>query len=175
MSFICENCPCHNCEVVPYSIECDEKIVLNTYLAKVNNMINDFVKQFSADYSAELGSEFYANMDLQKIVYPLVIGDKSSRLFHENFASRFPCANQISTFLLSLLHEIGHLETESEMVDDTPERNKEMGLEYFDLWNERIATDFAGFWLQDNFEIAKKYNDEIENVLFEMYEKVLTN
>lgn len=152
----------------------DEKL-LDTCLEKFNNMIDKFVKQFSADYSAELGSEFYANLDLQKVVYPLLMGDKSSRLFHENFASRFPCAIQISTFLLSLLHEIGHLETESEMVDDTPERNNEMGVEYFDLWNEKIATDFAGFWLQDNFESAKKFDNEISDFLYEMWNLLLTN
>jgi len=152
-----------------------EKKTLEFYLEKVDNMINDFVKQFSADYSAELGSEFYANMDLQKIVYPLLMGDKSSRIFHENFASRFPCAMQISTFTLSLLHEIGHLETESEMVDDTAERNEEMGIEYFDLWNERIATDYAGFWLQDNFEKARKFDENLDELLFEAWDSLLTN
>lgn len=149
--------------------------MLNLYLEKINKVVNDFVKMFSDEYYAELGAEFYANMDLQKVVYPLLIGDKSSKAFYDNFVGRFPCAKNYSVFLLSILHEIGHLETESEMVDDTNERNDEIGLEYFDLWNEKIATDFAGFWLQDNEKIAKQFDENFENLVCEMYEKVLTN
>ena len=49
------------------------------------------------------------------------------------------------------MHELGHLETEWDMVDDTEERNKITdNATYFQLYNERIATDWAGEYLTDH-------------------------
>jgi hypothetical protein len=133
------------------------------------------VKSFDENYSVILSDKYAVDLDNEIITYALLVDSRNDK-FYENFVSRFPCVKNFNILFLSILHEIGHLETQDEMVDDTEIRNTELDEEtYFNLFNEKIATDYAGFWIQDNFELAKKYNDEIEKVLFEMYEKVLTD
>ena len=149
--------------------------MLQTYLNKINSTLNSMVKTFDENYSVIFSDKFAVDLVNEIITYALLVDSRNDK-FYENFVSRFPCVKNFNLLLLSVLHEIGHLETQDEMENDTEIRNTELDEEtYFNLFNEKIATDYAGFWVQDNFEIAKKYNDEIEKVLFEMYEKVLTD
>jgi hypothetical protein len=147
--------------------------MLQTYLNKINSTLNSMVKSFDENYSVILSDKYAVDLDNEVITYALLIDSRNDN-FYKNFVSRFPCVENFNILFLSILHEIGHLETQDEMENDTEIRNTELDEEtYFNLYNERIATDYAGFWVQDNFEIAKKYNDEIEKVLFEMYDRVL--
>jgi len=147
--------------------------MLQTYLNKINSTLNSMVKSFDENYSVILSDKYAVDLDNEIITYTLLVDSRNDN-FYKNFVSRFPCVENFNILFLSILHEIGHLETQDEMENDTKIRNTELDEEtYFNLYNERIATDYAGFWVQDNFEIAKEYNDEIEKVLFEMYDRVL--
>lgn len=147
--------------------------MLQTYLNKINSTLNSIVKSFDENYSIILSDKYAVDLDNEIITYALLVDSRNDK-FYENFVSRFPCVKNFNVLFLSILHEIGHLETQDEMEDDTEIRNTELDEEtYFNLFNEKIATDYAGFWVQDNLEIAKKYNDEIENILFEIYDRVL--
>ena len=149
--------------------------MLTNYINSITDTLNSIVKTFDENYSIIFSDKFAVDLDNEVITYALLVDSRNDN-FYKNFISRFPCVKNFNILFLSILHEIGHLETQDEMEDDTEIRNTELDEEtYFNLFNEKIATDYAGFWVQDNFEIAKKYNDEIENVLFEMYEKVLTD
>ena len=71
------------------------------------------------------------------------------------------------------MHELGHLETEWDVVDDTKERNTITDNEtYFDLYNERIATDWAGEYLTENKEEMLMLERQILTELKKVWAKI---
>lgn len=145
--------------------------MLERFFEDFDILINKIVKEFDEEYSASLNEKFSADIISNEISYAIAVKEESTDNFVKNFVERFSCAEKYNPFLLSILHEIGHLETIDEMVDDILERNSDTitDEEYFNLHNEKIATDWVGFWLEDNEELAKKYNTEIEKSLFKLY------
>lgn len=140
--------------------------MLEQFFEIFDKLINEIVKDFDDEYSAYLSDKFSADITNNKIAYPLLIDPVSTKEFRDNFVSRFPTADNYSDFLLSLLHEIGHLETVNDMENDIEKRKKIISnKKYFNLFNERIATDWAGFWLEDNEELARQLDDTIIDCL----------
>jgi hypothetical protein len=85
------------------------------------------------------------------IGYTVVMPSDSVDEFTADFVRRFPACKCFHPFTLSFMHELGHLETEWDMVDDTEERNRITdNATYFKLHNERIATDWAGDYLTEH-------------------------
>lgn len=119
--------------------------------APVTAMLNDFIQMFDEEYTVEFAHKFCAD-NIQEIVYYTVVLPKDSiDEFTTDFIKRFPACACFSEFMLSFMHELGHLETEWDMVDDTEERNAITdNATYFQLYNERIATDWAGEYLTDH-------------------------
>jgi hypothetical protein len=119
--------------------------------APVTALLNDFVRMFDEEYSVEFAHKFCAD-NIQDIVYYTVVMPKAPvDEFVTDFVERFPACSCFSEFMLSFMHELGHLETEWDMVDDVKERNEITDNKtYFQLYNERIATDWAGEYLTEN-------------------------
>ena len=119
--------------------------------APVTALLNDFIQMFDEEYTVELAHKFCAD-NIQEVVYYTVVMPKDSvDEFTTDFIKRFPACSCFSEFMLSFMHELGHLETEWDMVDDTAERNQITdNATYFQLYNERIATDWAGEYLTDH-------------------------
>lgn len=141
----------------------------------INAIINDFVKSINEDYSARPASDFMACLDEDVVEWSLVYPENDGRAFFLNFVERFPYALRYSFFLLCLLHEVGHLETENEMDDDTAARNKPMtSADYYDLHNEFIATEWAGEWLAANPEQAIDLDKRLRAAIKEFYAANLT-
>ena len=134
---------------------------LDMYLEDINALVNTFlVTEIDDDYCAVMGTDFEARNDENCIVWSAIYSDRGGEAFRNDFIKRFPVAKDLDTFTLSVLHEIGHLETEDEMVDDTKQRNRKnlTNEQYFRLHNEYIATEWAGYWLEDNLATAKRWN-----------------
>ena len=147
--------------------------MLQKFFENFNKIVNEIVAEFDMEYSAYLGEEFSVDIISNKVSYALVVPEQSTENFVADFVSRFPLAKNYNPFFLSLLHEIGHLETIDEMVDDIADRETiDDDFEYFNLFNERIATDWAGCWLQDNEKLAEKFNERIETCLFGLYSQL---
>jgi hypothetical protein len=147
--------------------------MLDRFLEEINEVVNEIVKYFDEEYSAYLSDEFSADIVNDKVAYSLLVEPISNEEFRNDFVSRFVVADKYSDFLLSLLHEIGHLETVNDMIDDIEKRGKITDNEkYFNLFNERIATDWAGFWLEDNEVLAKRFDAQIEERLFNLYSQI---
>lgn len=148
---------------------------IKPYIKKINNVINTFIKtSINEEYQAFMGSNFCAHLDDNKIEWTLLYADEDGKAFYDNFVSRFPIANKLGLFTVSVLHEIGHFETEDEIEDDTDLRNLELtNEEYFNLFNERIATEWAGNWIMENTNLATAFDREVYNAIFEMYDKAL--
>ena len=69
------------------------------------------------------------------------------------------------------MHEVGHLETEWEMNDD-PVPVGISNEEYYNLHDEFIATDWAGEWLEENYDRAKNFDASILAALVMGYERL---
>lgn len=99
--------------------------------------------------------------------------------FYANFIQRYKPARGFAKVTLSLLHELGHIETLSqlphdydraEIISEIKRKAKEEGLNiwdtnmkyYFLLQDETLATEWAIKWLQNpkNRKIAKKFEKE---------------
>lgn len=148
--------------------------ILMVWLDRINLVVNDFVKTIDIDYHSKTGLDFYADLTDNAVVWSIVYADEAGEAFYNNFIKRYPIAKELSYFTLSILHEIGHLETEWEMVDDIEERNSNLTNEqYFNLYNEKIATDWAGTWIEDNFSAARIVDKKLNKILNQFYKEVL--
>lgn len=146
---------------------------ISKLFAPVTALLTNFVREINPEYSVALGADFAANMDEDCIYFAVAVAQASSDAFVENFVARFPECECFDMFLLSFMHELGHLETEWDMVDDTDLREEIMDNEtYFDLYNERIATDWAGEYLTDHLEEMKVLNDQILKTLCEIWQEI---
>lgn len=141
--------------------------------APVTALLTDFVQMFDLDYTVALQPKFEANLDTDVIGYAVIVPDTATKAFVADFIKRFPVCKCFDPFTLSLMHELGHLETECDMVDDTEERNTITDNEtYFDLYNERIATDWAGEYLTENKEEMLMLERQILTELHKVWAKI---
>lgn len=129
----------------------------------LNEMVNNFIANINEEYIAVENDFFEVNFEDYEINYAV---ENVEDDFFNNFVERFPLAGNFAPFVLSLLHEVGHLETEDDIIDDTDERNAITDTaEYFNLYNEVIATDWAGFFIEDNFDLVAEFNEALAEVL----------
>ena len=141
--------------------------------APVTALLNDFVQMFDEEYSVALQPKFEANLDTEVIGYAVAVPASATEAFVTDFLKRFPCCSCFDSFTLSFMHELGHLETEWDIVDDTEERNTITDNEtYFNLYNERIATDWAGEYLTENKEEMLMLERQILTELKKVWAKI---
>ena len=130
-------------------------------LKRVNRIINGFLEQFAA--TAYLDDSFSCYMDEREITYPLLIEDPSDEYFIP-FCKELAPDIEVDPFIISILHEVGHLYTrfnfssstwaesmlKKEKIQDTIFKNEdnddvyeEMVIQYFNLPEEKAATEWA--------------------------------
>lgn len=122
--------------------------------------LTTFVRQFNDNYRCQFDSDFCA-INNKRINYTIAVSEKNANDFRKDFASRFPMANNFDTFILFFLHELGHLQTAELVIDDSNERKTTN--DYYGLYNERIATDWAGTFLTENYDFMKEWERKILN------------
>lgn len=146
------------------------------WLEIINEEVNFFVQSFNTEYSADMGADFCCFPMFGEIEWSLLVVDKGAFEFYENFCSRYQEAEDFGIFTLSLLHEIGHLETVKEM-DFGSTGRQTVGMtnkEYFKLHDEMIATDWAGKWIRENLGYAQIIDKHFSNLLSQMWAEVIT-
>lgn len=149
-------------------------MTLDKWIDTINSVVSDFCKSIDEEYESRMGCDFCAVLNENTIEWSLIYAEKAGQSFYENFVSRYPVAKELSFFTVSILHEIGHFETEWEMIDDTEIRNRELTNEqYYDLFNERIATDWAGEWIENNYSAARCIDKKFTEILNKFYKEVL--
>jgi hypothetical protein len=150
-------------------------MTLEYWFTQINNVVDGFIKTFNTDYNCAVGSDFCTVIEDERIEWTLVYVEKGGKSFYENFVSRFPNADGFNLFTLSVLHELGHLETQDEMEDDVEKRatiaNDE---EYYALYNETIATDWAGSWINAHYEDAIIIDTLFTTVIEKCYSDLIT-
>ena len=137
--------------------------------APVTALLNDFVQMFDEEYSVALQPDFEANLDTEVIGYAIAVPKTATEAFVADFVERFPSCKCFDSFTLSFMHELGHLETECDIVDDTEERNAITDNKtYLDLYTARIAPDWAGEYLTEHKDemlmIEKQILTELQKI-----------
>lgn len=139
-------------------------------IEELNNILNNFLEPFEC--YAELDTDFGYYYASNRITYSLVVSDNMDRFFLD-FAKSLNPSLTCDIFLLSLLHEIGHEETLDELDDSTiaycqdektrinmqytfaeldkdEDKMRAAANEYFNLPDEKIATEWAIDYMVNN-------------------------
>jgi len=135
-------------------------------LDRITKILNEYCKQF--DCVCEPSDDFYYFYDSSTVTFAFVTTewiDKQFVKFYETLGLNVKC----DTFLLSLFHEIGHHHTIEEVEEedyiysqdvkdwiDEQEASEELLDMYFNLPDEKIATQWAVDYI--NTHIDEVYN-----------------
>ena len=145
------------------------------WVEKINELIYLFLTEFNDDYDCEMGADFCAYPLDGAIEWSLLVTENNGQTFYEDFVSRFPKANGFNLFTLSILHEIGHLETSDQYIDDSIVRKRTKNCkDYYKLHNEVIATDWAGNWINNNYNYACEIDKMFSKLLNDCYADLIT-
>ena len=119
-----------------------------------------------------------ADCDTLEIYYNLdTLTDEGSKLFRAYWTDKVPMLKGFADITLTLLHELGHLETSDELrktfsyemrqlawsaIDMTCDNVKEKNIKYFGMPDETAATQWGIAWLSDaeNRKYAKAFEKE---------------
>lgn len=146
--------------------------------AYLDKIVNEFVAEFG-EYTATMGEEFEVDLNTNIIYYSLYGNVEFEDSFADFILSLDKDVPPIDIFLWSLLHEIGHLETEEldfpfygkeELEEKYRGRNSAEDLyahamEYYSLPIEIAATYWAIEWAKDNREKAMEFNSKLKEII----------
>ena len=121
-------------------------------------------------------SYFYIDSSIE---YTFVVSERMNRLFME-YAKSIGLKTKIDIFLLSFLHELGHHETLDEIDDDDEEYsrlikenlnsdNDDNCKIYFALPNEKMATEWAINYINNNTDAIKNLWDQLQPAIMKFY------
>lgn len=150
-------------------------------LNALNKKLNEFVAQFG-EYTTELGEEFEVDLNTNVVYYSFFANVEFEDSFADFILSLDKDVPCIDIFFWSLLHEIGHLETEclnfpyygkEELAEKYKDKNSiedlnNHAMEYYALPIEVAATLWAIEWAKDNREYALKFNAELKSDLLDI-------
>lgn len=156
-------------------------------IKKLNKAITAQVKPFGI--SKAFVSDTYAYYyDKNKISFKLTEGTAEDKWFLEFVEKRFDL--KTDSFLLSILHEIGHSQTCDDINDKTynfcmkekdriceemttanAKKSKKLEFQYFNLPDEILATKWAVDWIKTHPKKSKKLYKACIKALIDFYEK----
>lgn len=142
----------------------------------MQNFVND--ASSSGGIIVRKGKEFCAVCSEKRIEYSFDgLADEGMAIFRKYWAEKAPVFNEFSNATLSLLHELGHVETNARVrrnftwkmrqlawaaIDMQYETNEEKNNHYFEMPDEKAATEWAIEWLADanHKHIAKLFETQ---------------
>ena len=153
---------------------------LKKQFSPMTRVLNKFVRTFDEEYSCKFGSDFLAVND-ELITYTIAISDRDAISFQKDFIRHFPRCADFNIFTLSFMHELGHLETALDTVNDIKQREEISAMQdydkamrkYYALYNERIATNWAGKYLTEHHDDMKKWETKVLKTLQKILDKTI--
>lgn len=137
---------------------------------KLLNICTDFVNEIDEFEDVQMGVEFFCYPTTNEIFISLVASENAVEEFMTTLLERTD-VRDISEFTWSLLHEVGHCETWGVMTKRTTNhcrnvkrkimQGKQPSVNYYYLTDERIATDWAIKFVENNYEKVKKFDKRI--------------
>lgn len=151
---------------------------------KLTKTLQKWLYKNGFPYEIELGTEFVAYLKGDVIEYALVVDKEQAELFYEN-AIKWGLKYNVDDFIISLLHEVGHLETKSKLtkkqikkdlktrkkIERKEEITKKDNLKYYHLPSERKATKWAIKYINTHPKKIKKFWKKIQPLILEIYNK----
>ena len=133
---------------------------------RVTEIVKDFANGFAACdvVFGTVNMCHVAGDDKVTIMYstPRAVNGEPDE-FADNFISRYPRCAVLSQITLSLLHEIGHMVNKEAMTHY--DANVSTSAEYFDLPNEKIATDWAGNFASKNLQFCLDFDTKLNSAI----------
>lgn len=139
------------------------------------NYLNEFAKIFNKRYFVKVANEFAALLEEEGITVAKTFSISDfyfiSNMYRFDGGKDLPL---LHPFTWSFLHELGHLETSWNMVDDADIRERMMASpdsprdsfeEYCQLHNERLANDWARDFVATNKELARHFDRHITELI----------
>lgn len=150
---------------------------------KVNNVINEFVRQFYLE--SEMGEDFSYYYPINKITWSFLMTEDSNRAYKTFLNKHFPDID-CNIFVWSILHEVGHHETidewdgDDQYEFDIKKENLEQRLveedefkvcsEYYEIPDEMKATTWAAEYIREHKEEIDAFYEKFKKVVYEFVE-----
>lgn len=146
---------------------------------RIDAILNEFLEPFELTVFA--GTDFAYYHSSSTIEYAFVVSERMDNLFMKN-AKRLGLKHNVDTFLLSLLHEVGHNET----IDDLDDAIYNYCLDikemldadcdedvytYLNLFDEKEATLWAIDYINNHTEEIEELWNKLQPAILEFYIK----
>lgn len=148
-------------------------IQMDKALKKIQNNIAEFVKSIDEELSTSfnIGEGYYFETETNTVNVDLTDFEDCGFMRHLKEIHKCSFAYDYPLFIWSILHEIGHYETEWELLEDDDEaelrfwlsltnedcrNNIEIQNKYYNLTAEWEATEWAIQWIKENKDELKK-------------------
>ena len=151
-------------------------------IEQILDYCTEFINDIDNFEDVTLGLDFSCYPTTNEIQIAVIASAVSVDDFRENLYSRTQ-VRDISEFTWSLLHEVGHCKNWHLMNDRTINhcRNIKRKISrgslprttYYDLTDERIATDWAIKFVNHNYEVVKEFDYQITRLLDKFYRENL--
>lgn len=155
---------------------------------RVKKIINNFLKEFGVE--AKIGKSFcyYPEKELINVSFRVPVDNAGANMFTMNFNHLAPDI-KADTFLIALLHELGHHMTVDELTaeeekeslkkrielnsvnlkNSTPEEIARANYEYFNMPDEVAATNWAINYIRNNTEKVAEFWNELQPAIMSYY------
>lgn len=151
--------------------------MLDELYKMITEELQDFCDREDFDVTVDNDTEFYCYTEDNEVFYTLQVLDFQAEWFMENAFNnglKYDCGN----FLLSFLHEIGHCQTEplltkGQRISRTKRKKgldgniREDNFYYFNLVDEKMATDWAIEYANTHKKELRKLARNIQKILAE--------
>lgn len=141
---------------------------------KLLNLCTDFINEIDDFADVQLNPEFFCYPTTNEIFISVVATQNSIQEFMETLLERTDIRD-ISEFTWSLLHEVGHCETWGIMnkrtfhhcrnVKRKIRQKKIPTVNYYYLTDERIATNWAINFVENNHDFVKEFDKKVLKIL----------
>lgn len=155
---------------------------------EIDNILNTFLQPY--DCKVELGLDFAYFYTTNTIMYSFVVSENMNDFFLDFVHSLNPKLH-CDIFLLSFCHELGHEETLDELSDEeshfceeekrqinidyqqakTKEEKRKIANRYFNLIDERLATEWAINYIMNNQEIITNLWNKLQPAIMNVYKE----
>jgi hypothetical protein len=149
---------------------------VNATLDRLTAILNDYCAKFGIEVFEDTDFAFYRD---GTISYTVVVTERFDKMFLNYCETNFPFIHA-PIFLWSLFHEIGHAMTDDEIDDEVYGfcSNAKLGLDgendedtmtYFDLPDERRATEWGYYYMLNHEQEVSKLWDRIRPLIQKLH------
>lgn len=142
---------------------------------KFENKVKKFIKE-NFGITAKVADTFYSSPYHKKkrVYFPIAVEEMRCKEFMDNYREHYEAEPTADEFIISILHEVGHIKTTKHQLPCISEIHVQRALvfddgtlmnEYFNIPQEQLATDFAYAWIKKHPKRVKRFWNSIKNDL----------